>query len=153
MEQFYQWNENDITRGEPHTSFLEISCDQSNLEFLKTNSMRNLHMLWKYLHHLVQKAKESSSSEDPFSFMLPDQFCNLTRSKFMLWRLEESNQSTVQVPYLAMDTEDTPSKTTGGNPTRVPINALLSRKASREKCHNTLFSNMRNILKPSRGTF
>ena len=23
MEQFYQWNENDMTIGEPHTSYLE----------------------------------------------------------------------------------------------------------------------------------
>ena len=50
MEQFYQWNENDITIGEPYTSDLENSWDKSNLDFLKTNSIRILHMLWKYLH-------------------------------------------------------------------------------------------------------
>ena len=55
-------------------------------------------MLWKYLHHLVIKAKESSTSEDPFSFMLPDQFCNLTRREFMSWRLEESNLSASSIP-------------------------------------------------------
>ena len=83
MEQYYQWNENDITIGEPQTSYLEISWDQSNLEFLETNSIRNLHMLWKYLHHLVRKTKESSTTGDPFSFMLPDQFCDLTRRELM----------------------------------------------------------------------
>ena len=57
MEQFYKRNENDITIGEPHTSYLDNSWDKSNLEFLKTNSIRNLHILWKYLHHLIRKAK------------------------------------------------------------------------------------------------
>ena len=36
MGQFYQWNENDITIGEPHTFYLENSWDKSNFEFLKT---------------------------------------------------------------------------------------------------------------------
>ena len=97
-EQFYQWNENDISIGEPHTSCLEISWDKSNLEFLKKNSIRNLHMFWKYLHHLSRKAEESSTPGDPFSFMLPDQFCNLTWRDFMSWRLEDSNQSTTSIP-------------------------------------------------------
>ena len=98
MEQIYQWNENDITTGEPHTSYQENSWDKSNLEFLRTNSIRNLHMLWKYLHHLVSKAKESSTPGDPYSFMLPDQFCSLTWREFMSWRLEDSNQSTCLTP-------------------------------------------------------
>ena len=67
MEQFYQWNENDITIGESHTSYLENSRYKSTLEFLKINSIRNLHMLWTYLHCLVRKAKESSTYEDPYS--------------------------------------------------------------------------------------
>ena len=92
MEQFYQWNENDITIGEPHTSYLENSWDKSNLEFLKTNSIRNLHMLWKYLHHLVRKVKESSTPGYPYSFMLPEQLCNVTWREFMSWGLEDSNQ-------------------------------------------------------------
>ena len=55
-------------------------------------------MLWKYLHHLARKAKESSTTGDPYSFMLPDQFCNLTWREFMSWRLEDSNQSTCSIP-------------------------------------------------------
>ena len=98
MEQFYQWNENDITIGELHTSYLENSWDRSNLEFLNTNSIMNLHMLWKYLHHSGRKAKESSTPGDPFSFMLPDQFCNLTWREFMSWSLEDSNQSASSIP-------------------------------------------------------
>ena len=50
-------------------------------------------MLWKYLHHLVRKANASSTTEDPYSFMSPEQFCNLTRRESMSCRLEESNQS------------------------------------------------------------
>ena len=34
-------------------------------------------MLWKYLHHLIRESKQSSTPGDPYSFMLPDQFCNL----------------------------------------------------------------------------
>ena len=98
MEQFYQWNENDITIGEPHTSYLENSWDKSNLEFLKTNSIRDLHMLSKYLHHLVRKAKDSSTSGDPCSFIIPDQFCSLTWREFMSGRLDYSNQSTSSIP-------------------------------------------------------
>ena len=95
MEQLYQWNENDITIGEPHTSYLENSWDKSNL---KTNSNRKVHMLWKYLHHLVREEKELSTSGDPYSFMLPYQLCNLTWREFMSWRLEDSNQRTNSLP-------------------------------------------------------
>ena len=70
LEHFFQWNEDDIRIGEPHTSYLENSWDKSYLEFIKNNSIRNLHMLWKYLHHLVRKAKASSTTEDPFSLCL-----------------------------------------------------------------------------------
>ena len=98
MEQFYLWNENDITIGGPHTPCLENLWDKINLEFLETNSIRNLHMVWKYLHLLVREAKESSTPGDPFSFMLPDQFCNLTWREFMSWRLEDSNQSASSIP-------------------------------------------------------
>ena len=97
-EHFHQWNKNDITIGEPHTSYLENSWDKSNLEFLKTNSTRNLHMLWKYLYHLARKTKESSTTGDPYSFMLPDQFFSLSWREFMSWRLEDSNQSTCSIP-------------------------------------------------------
>ena len=55
-------------------------------------------MLWKYLHHLVREAKESSIPGDPYSFMLPDQFCNLTWRELMSWRLEDSNQSISSPP-------------------------------------------------------
>ena len=58
-----KWNENDITIGAPHTSYLENSWDKSNLEFLKTNSIRNLHMLWKYWHHLVRKQRNHQHLE------------------------------------------------------------------------------------------
>ena len=94
MEQFFQWDENEISIGEPHTSFQENSWDNSNLEFLKTNSIQNLHMLWKYLHHLVREAKESSIPGNPYSILLPDQFCNLTWKEVMTWRLNDSKQNT-----------------------------------------------------------
>ena len=54
-------------------------------------------MLWKYLHHLVQGAQESSIPGIPLSILLPDQFCNLTWKEFMTWRLEDSNQNTSSV--------------------------------------------------------
>ena len=51
-------------------------------------------MLWKYLHHIVREAKESSISGNPYSLVFPDQFCNLTWKEFMAWRLDNSNQNT-----------------------------------------------------------
>ena len=51
-------------------------------------------MLWKYLHHLVREAKESSTSRNPYSIVLPDQFCDITLKELMPWRLDDSNQST-----------------------------------------------------------
>ena len=63
MESFYQWDEKWIAIGELHTSYLENSWDKGNLEFLKTNSIKNLYMVWKYLCHLVKEGKESSIHE------------------------------------------------------------------------------------------
>ena len=150
MEQFQQWNEDDMTIGEPHTSYLENSWDKNNLEFLKNNSIRNLHMLRKYLHHLVRKAKESSITEDPFPSCL--QKISATSQEGNLCLGDWKNANKVQAPYPTMDIEVIPSKTPGMNPTRMPLNSLLLRKVSKEKCNNTLFSKMRNIMKPSRGT-
>ena len=72
MEQLFEWNENWISIGELQTSYFENSWDKGNLEFLKTNSVQNLHMLWKYLHHLSREAEESSTPTNPFSILLPD---------------------------------------------------------------------------------
>ena len=49
-------------------------------------------MLWKCLHHLVNKAKESSTHVNSYSFLNPEGFCQLTRKEFMTWRLEHSSQ-------------------------------------------------------------
>ena len=58
-------------------------------------------MLWKYLHHLVREAQESSISGNPFSILLSNQFCNLTWKEFMTWRLQDSNQNTSSVSNTA----------------------------------------------------
>ena len=139
-----------MTVGEPHTSYLENSWDKSNLEFLKNNSIRNLHMLRKYPHHLVRKAKESSITEDPFHSCL--QKISATSQEGNLCLGDWKNANKVQAPYPTMDIEVIPSMTRGMNPTRMPLNSLLLRKVSKEKCNNTLFSKMRIIIKPSRGT-
>ena len=78
MEQFFRRNRNWITTGEPHTSYLENSWDKGNPEYVKTNSIQNLHMLWKYLHQIVREAKVSSIPGNPYSILFPDHFCNLT---------------------------------------------------------------------------
>ena len=96
MEQFFQWNENEITIGEPHTSFLENSWDKSNLEFLKPIPSE-IYICYGSIYitcHLVTEAKESSIHGNPYSILLPDQFCNLTWKEFMAWRLDNSNQRT-----------------------------------------------------------
>ena len=74
MEMFYQRDEKYISIGELSTSYPENSWDEGNPEFLKTNSIKNLHMLWKYLHHLVREAQESPIPGNPFSILFPDQF-------------------------------------------------------------------------------
>ena len=63
MEQFYQWDEKYLAIGElsRSTCYLENSWDKGNPEFLKTNPFKNLHMLWKYLPHLVREAKNHPS--------------------------------------------------------------------------------------------
>ena len=58
IEQLYQWDEKYLSIGEVSTSYLENSWDKGNPEFLKTNSIKNLHMLCKFLHHLVREAQE-----------------------------------------------------------------------------------------------
>ena len=89
---FYKWDEKYLSIGELSTSYLENSWDKGNPEFLKASSIKNLHMLWKYLHHLVREAQESSIPWNPFSSLFPDHFCNLTWKEFMTWRLEDANQ-------------------------------------------------------------
>ena len=83
MEHFYQWDEKYLAIGELSTSYLENSLDKGSPKFLKTNPIKNLHMLWKYLYHLVREAQESSIPGNPFSNLLSDQFCNLTWREFM----------------------------------------------------------------------
>ena len=78
MEQFYQWEEKYLAIGELSTSYFENCWDQGNPEFLKTNPIKKLHMLWKYLHHLAREAQESSIPGNPFSVLPSDQFCNFT---------------------------------------------------------------------------
>ena len=72
VEQFCQWAEKYLVTGELSTSYLEKSWDKSNQEFLKTNPIKNLNMLWKYLYHLLREAQESSISGYPFTILLPD---------------------------------------------------------------------------------
>ena len=67
MELFYRWGEKCLAIGELSTSYLENSWDKGNPEFLMTNSIKNRHMLWQYLHHLVREAQESSMPGNPFS--------------------------------------------------------------------------------------
>ena len=97
MESFYQWDEKCIAIGELSTSYVENSWDKGNPEFLKTNSNKNLHVLWKYLHYLVRETQDSSIHGDHFSILLQDQFCNLTWKEFVTWRLQDSNQNTRSV--------------------------------------------------------
>ena len=120
MQQFFQWEEQDIVIGTSQTSYKSNSWENS-LEFLKFNSIKNLHMLWKYLHHLANKAIESPTHADPYSFMDPEEFHQITRKQFMQWRLEHSSQQ--KISPMEVDLEDMPSKTPDSNPIRVHINS------------------------------
>ena len=87
----HEWEEHVIVAGATETSCKGNSWG-NNTEFLKSNSIRNLHMLWKYLHHLANKAEESSFNDDPYSLMGPEEFHHITRKQFMHWMLEHSSQ-------------------------------------------------------------
>ena len=91
MEQFYEWEEHVIVVGTTQTSYKGNSWD-NHTEYLKYNSIKNLHMLWKYLHYLANEAEESSFNDDSYSFMGPEEFKLITRKQFMQWRLEHSSQ-------------------------------------------------------------
>ena len=45
MEQFYQWDERHLAIRELSASYVENSWGKGNPEFLKTNPIKNLHML------------------------------------------------------------------------------------------------------------
>ena len=102
VEQFYQWDERHLAIGELSTSYLENSWDKGSLEFSKTNPIKNLLMLWKYIHHIVREAEESSMPGNELSILLPEHFCQLIWKEFMIWRLQESTQnlSTVSIAGL-----------------------------------------------------
>ena len=55
--------------------------------------------------------------------------------------------------YLLLDIKGNPSKNPGMKLIRMPINSLPSRRASREKYHNTPSSRMRSILRLSKEIF
>ena len=90
MEQFYEWEEHVIVVGTTQTSYKDNSWDNHS-EFLKYYSIKNLKLLWKYLHYLANEAEESSFNDDPYSFMGPEEFKLITRKQFMQWRLEHSS--------------------------------------------------------------
>ena len=59
----------------------------------------------------------------------------------------------IQALYLVTVIKGRPSKTPGENPIRMPINSLLSRRASRGKYHNIPCSRIRSILRLSKEIF
>ena len=91
MEQFFEWEEHVIAVGTAQTSYKGNSWD-NHTEYLIRNSIKNLHMLWMYLHHLANEAEESSFNDDTYSFMSLEEFQLITRRQFVQWRLEHSSQ-------------------------------------------------------------
>ena len=62
MEQFYQWDERHSALGDLSTSYFEPSWDKSSPEFLKTNPIKNLLMLWKYMGMIILKCDFNTST-------------------------------------------------------------------------------------------
>ena len=56
VEQSDEWDERYLAKGELSTSNLDTPWGKKSLEVLKTNPIKNLLMLWKYLHDLVGEA-------------------------------------------------------------------------------------------------
>ena len=91
MEHIFQWEERELAVGELSTSYLERPWDKYNIEFIKTNPIRNLLMLNKYIHHLVQEAQ--SLPGDAVSILLPENLRKITWKDFMTWRLNNCKES------------------------------------------------------------
>ncbi len=62
MEEFFFWKETDFTLNSPYTEFLSVPGDRDSIDFLRNNSVIQLHMLWKYLHHIAYDQGLSSNS-------------------------------------------------------------------------------------------
>ena len=129
MEQFYEWEEHVIVVGITQTSYKGNSWG-NHTEFQKYNSIKNLYMLWKYLHYLANETEESSFNDDPYTFMGPEEFKLITRKQFMQWRLEHSSQQ-AKLPK-GNGNRDIPSQTPRSNPIRLLINSLSSRRVLKE---------------------
>ena len=85
IKQFYEWDVRYLAIGELSTSYLDKPWDKKSLELLKTNPIKNMLVLWKYLPHLVREAQASPKyiGVVEFSILLPEQFCQLTWRDFM----------------------------------------------------------------------
>ena len=60
-----------------------------SLVFLKTNFIRHLVMLWKYIHHLVQDSQISVASDDHDHVLEPSIFIHFTFQQYMSLKLNE----------------------------------------------------------------
>ncbi len=90
MDQLYTWNESLFQTCTESTSYYLHSRDKDK-NYLSTNSVLGLLMLWKYLHHNVQESQVYDSEFGEYAILEPEYFCNITYKEFMVWRLNESS--------------------------------------------------------------
>ena len=70
----------------------------NSLVSLKPNSIRDLVMLWKYIHHLVQDSHISMASDDPDNALEPSNFLHTTFHQYLSWKLNEFTTSSPSSP-------------------------------------------------------
>ena len=151
MEQVYQWDEKYLAIGELPTSYFENSSDKGNPDFLKTIPSRicvcfgSIYIIW------LEKPKNHPSLGMHSLFFFKTNSVNSPGKNSQHGDFKTPTR--IPALYPILDIEDNPSKTPGTSPTRMLINSLPSRRASREKFHNTPSSRMKSIWRLSKEIF
>ena len=94
LEDFLMWELDTLQYDAITVCFPSWDTTQPNtLVSLKPNSIRDLIMLRKYIHHLVQDSHLSVSSDATDHALEPDNFLHTTFRQFMSWKLNEITTS------------------------------------------------------------
>ena len=99
LEDFLMWELDTLQYDAITVCFPSWDTTQPNsLISLKSNSIRHLIMLRKYIHHLVQDSHISVSSDATDHALEPDNFLHTTFHQFMSWKLNEITTSSPSPP-------------------------------------------------------
>ena len=112
LEDFLMWELDTLQYDAITVCFPSRNPSQPNsLVSLKSNSIRHLIMLRKYIHHLVQDSHLSVASDVSEHVLEPANFLHTTFHQFMSWQLNEITTSSPSPPpsVTASDSRAAPS--------------------------------------------